>query len=78
MSELVDREVEAVEPAVVAGVEGEERAVRREDGGQREPRAALEGGGRIEVAYRESCDWIAASIAARLVAAFHWATTLPC
>src|SRR5256712_13095501 len=34
MPELVDREVEAVEPAVVARVENQERAVHREHGGE--------------------------------------------
>src|SRR2546427_8838282 len=41
MPELVDREVEAVEPAVVAGVENQEPAVHREYGGEGEARAAL-------------------------------------
>src|SRR5256714_15338985 len=36
MPELVDREVEAVEPAVVAGVENQEPAVHREHGGEGE------------------------------------------
>src|SRR2546430_4082378 len=39
--ELVDREVEAVEPAVVAGVENQEPAVHREYGGEGEARASL-------------------------------------
>src|SRR2546422_10385307 len=41
MPELVDREVEAVEPAVVAGVENQEPAVHREHGGEGEARAPL-------------------------------------
>src|SRR5881296_3001109 len=41
MPELVDREVEAVEPAVVAGVENQEPAVYREHGGEGEARAPL-------------------------------------
>src|SRR6266550_2987022 len=41
MPELVDREVEAVEPAVVAGVENQEPAVHREHGGEGEARASL-------------------------------------
>src|SRR3989449_9876500 len=41
MPELVDREVEAVEPAVVAGVENQEPAVHREHGGGGEARAPL-------------------------------------
>src|SRR2546430_13745519 len=41
MPELVDREVEAVEPAVVAGVENQEPAVHREYGGEGEARASL-------------------------------------
>src|SRR5438034_11662296 len=40
MPELVDREVEAVEPAVVAGVENQEPAVHREHGGEGEARAS--------------------------------------
>src|SRR5438034_7964232 len=42
MPELVDREVEAVEPAVVAGVENQEPAVHREHGGEGEARARSE------------------------------------
>ena len=68
---FVDREVEAVEPAVMAGVENQEPAVHCEHGGEREARAPLEAGGRIGVAYRASWDWSAASIAARLVAPSH-------
>src|SRR5207247_10940454 len=41
MPELVDREVEAVEPAVVAGVENQEPAVHREYGGEGGARAPL-------------------------------------
>src|SRR2546422_101753 len=41
MPELVDREVEAVEPAVVAGVENQKPAVHREHGGEGEARAPL-------------------------------------
>src|SRR5438445_2200350 len=41
MPELVDRDVEAVEPAVVAGVENQEPAVHREHGGEGEARAPL-------------------------------------
>src|SRR5216110_3007520 len=41
MPELVDREVEAVEPAVVAGIENQEPAVHREHGGEGEARASL-------------------------------------
>src|SRR6059036_3863096 len=41
MPELVDREVEAVEPAAVAGVENQEPAVHREHGGEGEARAPL-------------------------------------
>src|SRR6266480_2010380 len=41
MPELVDREVEAVEPAVVAGVENQEPAVHREHGGEGEAGASL-------------------------------------
>src|SRR3989441_2159788 len=41
MPELVDREVEAVEPAVVAGGEYQEPAVDREHGREGETRAAL-------------------------------------
>src|SRR3989449_6152643 len=41
MPELVDREVEAVEPAVVAGVENQNPAVHREHGGEGEARAPL-------------------------------------
>src|SRR2546430_15862860 len=52
MSELVDREVEAVEPAVVAGVENQEPAVQREHGGEGEARAPLEAGGRVGGGYR--------------------------
>src|SRR5437868_2521042 len=69
MPELVDGEVEAVEPAVVARMEDEEPAVHRQQGGQAEASA---------VGYRASWDWIAASTAARLVAPSHSATTLPC
>src|SRR2546428_13584230 len=41
MPELVDREVEAVEPAVVAGVENQEPAIHRQHGGEGEARASL-------------------------------------
>src|SRR2546427_9165483 len=41
MPELVDREVEAVEPAVVAGVENQEPAIHRQHGGEGEAGAAL-------------------------------------
>src|SRR5204863_4160466 len=41
MPELVDREVEAVEPAVMARVENQEAAVHREHGGEGEARAPL-------------------------------------
>src|SRR2546423_1194970 len=41
MPELVDREVEAGDPAVVAGVENQDPAVHREHGGEGEARAPL-------------------------------------
>src|SRR6266480_1781 len=41
MSELVDGEVEAVEPAVMPRVENQERTVHREHGGEAEARAPL-------------------------------------
>src|SRR2546426_4029310 len=44
MPELVDREVEAVEPAVMARVENQEPAVQREHGGEGEARAPLRHG----------------------------------
>jgi hypothetical protein len=41
MAELVDGEVEAVEPAVMAGIQDQERAVSREQRGEGEARAPL-------------------------------------
>jgi hypothetical protein len=55
----------------VAGVESEEPAIHREHSGEGEARAPLKAGGSSGVGYRASWDWIAASIAARFVAAFH-------
>src|SRR5207237_5347024 len=42
--DLVDREIEVVEPTVVVGVEHERRAVNREHGAQSLPGASLAGG----------------------------------
>ena len=41
MPELVDREIEAVEPTVMAGVQNQKPAVYREHGGEGEARASL-------------------------------------
>jgi hypothetical protein len=41
MTGLVDREVDAVEPAVVARVDDQEPAVQRQQGSEGEPRAPL-------------------------------------
>src|SRR5256885_13473661 len=70
MPELVDREVEAVEPAVVAGVENQEPAVQREHGGEGEARGPLQGGGRIGGGFCACWGWRPGSIGGRVVAGF--------
>jgi len=81
MPELVDGEVEAVEPAVMGRVENQEPAVQREQRGEGEARAPLEAGGTSRVAYRASWDWRAAVtlllkslLYERLAAGFPWSS----